>query len=160
MQSSRKDADISPLLFSECARDNCKTFRQRRDPLGWQHEFSQRDFTTMALRLRERIFWDRTNPFDMYGDHDNMFLMRYRFGRRSVADLSDELSFANARLSSTSPIIQLLLTLKILACGGFLIDTGNTFGLTKATVGWLFDRVVNVLAGRLHQSARRVQCEY
>ena len=124
----------------------------------------------MALRLRllhrrlfrrERIFRDRTNPFDMYSDHD-MF-MRYRFGKGDlwqICDvLSDELSFANARLGSTSPIIQLLLTLRILACGGFLLDTGDSFGLMKATVGRLFDRVVTVLAGRLHQSARRVKCE-
>ena len=124
----------------------------------------------MALRLRllhrrlfrrERLFRDRTNPFDMYSDHD-MF-MRYRFGKGDLWQicevLSDELSFANARLGSTSPIIQLLLTLRILACGGFLLDTGDSFGLTKATVGRLFDRVVTVLAGRLHQSARQVKRE-
>ena len=73
-----------------------------------------------------------------------------RFGLRPVSSYT---------LGSTSPIIQLLLTLRILACGGFLLDTGDSFGLTKATVGRLFDRVVTVLAGRLHQSARQVKRE-
>ena len=80
-------------------------------------------------------------------------LDRYRFGKTDLWKISNEmlggdLQFGNTRLGGAPAIVQLLITLRILACGGFQIDIGEMFNVTKATVGCLFHRVVGILARR------------
>ena len=115
----------------------------------------QIDFYERLFR-RERVFRDRTMPLDIYDERE--LVERYRFGRAHLmlicAALEAQLAFGAERLGGTPPIIQLLITLRILACGGFQLDAGDLFGLAKCTVGRLFHRVVGVLAARLRQSAR------
>ena len=60
-----------------------------------------------------------------------------------------ELEFDSTRLGGTTTIIQLMITLHILACVGFQIDIGDMFDVTKTTVGRPFHRKVGILAGRL-----------
>ena len=110
------------------------------------------DYGHRSLHRRERVFRERTNPFDMYDERE--MLDRYRFGKAdlwkiSAEMLGGELEFDSTRLGGTTTIIQLMITLCILACVGFQILIGDMFDVTKTTVGRPFHRKVGILAGRL-----------
>ena len=101
---------------------------------------------------REQVFRDRTNPFDKF--YEREMFERYRFGKDDLWKISDEmlggeLEFGSTRLGGTPDIVELLITLRILACGGFQLDIGDMFGITNATVGRLFHREVGIIAGRV-----------
>ena len=123
-------------------------------------------FAHRRLFRREQVFRDRTNPFDKFYERET--LEQYRFGKDDLWKISDEmlggeLEFGSTPLGGTPAIVQPLITLRMLACGGFQLDIGDMFGVTKATVGRLFHqatvgrlfhREVGIIARRLGQLAR------
>ena len=109
-------------------------------------------------RIRnERVFRDRTNPWELYDD--DAMLARYRFRRSDICVIVDALTaeLDYARLGGTPVYLQIFITLRILAAGCFQLDAGDLFGLSKPTVCRIFHRVVLALSRQLQMSARFVQ---
>ena len=105
---------------------------------------------------RERIFRDRTNPLDLYDDVDLM--SRFRFRRADILDLcdiiDDDIDHPLPRQGSLPSVMQLMIALRFYASGSFQEVVGDTFGVSKRTVGRVIERVSRALSGRLDEYVR------
>eukprot|EP00745_Piridium_sociabile_P032193 TRINITY_DN54078_c0_g1_i4.p1 TRINITY_DN54078_c0_g1~~TRINITY_DN54078_c0_g1_i4.p1 ORF type:complete len:286 (+),score=33.99 TRINITY_DN54078_c0_g1_i4:34-891(+) len=105
---------------------------------------------------RERVFRDRTNPFDIYDDVD--LFSRYRFRRADIIDLcdviADDIDHPLPRHGSLPPLSQLMIALRFYATGSMQIVVGDLFGVSKRTVGRIIDRVSKAFSVRLNEYVR------
>lgn len=96
---------------------------------------------------RERVFRDRTNPFDVYSD-DELY-QRFRFPRNiilTIVDLvSDDLAHPTVRNMSLPPLLQVLIGLRYYASGSYLRVIGDTFCVDISTVSRCVDNITNSL---------------
>ncbi len=98
----------------------------------------QMDFLALLARrnLREqRVYRDIQDPLDL---NDRKLINKYRFDRRSILDLSNELRNKLQRPTGRSHALevemQVCIGLRFLACGSFYAVTGDTLGVSKSTV--------------------------
>ncbi len=100
---------------------------------------------------RERVFRDRTNPFDLFDDID--FYERYRFDKASVHYLMEtfcpDLTNATQRSQPVPPPIQMCIALRYLASNSQEQVIGDTVGLHKSTVCCSLWRIVRLISFRL-----------
>ena len=75
---------------------------------------------------RERIFRDRSNPFDFM--HENLFIARYRFPKHVFTFLCSLLVSLQPSCRQSQPLpvsLQLCITLHFFAQGGYLSHAGD-----------------------------------
>lgn len=105
---------------------------------------------------RDRIFRDRTNPFDVYDDVD--LYSRFRFRRADILDLcnviEDDIDHPFQRKGSLTPLMQLMIALRFYASGCFQEVVGDLFGVDKSTVCRVINRVSRAFANRLNEYVR------
>lgn len=79
----------------------------------------------------ERVIRDRSNPLDIYNDEE--LIQRFRFCRRDIYELVEELSpdlqFVSDHNAALTPALQLLIALSVYANGAFQ----NTVGVHKSS---------------------------
>ena len=99
---------------------------------------------------RERIFRDRTNPLDSYGD--KRMHKYYRFTRNGVMRIIDILSPSlepNTNRSHSIPAdLQVFIALRFYATGCFYSSTAAHHGISEASVCRIVHRVTEVLVGK------------
>ena len=94
--------------------------------MAWRlvHEHMQR-----RLVRRERIFRDRTHPLEVYDDVE--LVERYRFRRADilwlVEEFGGELEYDCARRGGLSPLMQVMVALRVFAAGAFQLDVATEF---------------------------------
>ena len=97
---------------------------------------------------RQRIFRDRTSPFDIYDDVE--LFARFRFWREDIATLvdlfGDELEHPLPRGGSLPPLMQVLVALRFFASGAFQQTTGDLFNIYRRTVGRIIARFSSVFS--------------
>ena len=112
------------------------------------------DAARRGLR-RERVFRDRSHPFEMYDDVE--LFDRYRFRRDDIKDLvdlvGDDVSIST-RKGSLTTTLQILVALRFFACGSFQLVVGDLFGISKATVSRTVHRVAAAFARLLPRYVR------
>ncbi|KAL2102183.1 hypothetical protein ACEWY4_001351 [Coilia grayii] len=100
---------------------------------------------------RERVIRDRSNPLDIYNDEE--LIERFRFSRRDLFSLIDELSpdlhFTSDRNAALTPTLQVLLTLRFYANGAFQNTVGDMIGIHKSTACRVSRRVSLALCRHL-----------
>ena len=83
---------------------------------------------------RNRLFRDRLHPLDRYDDTE--LFCKFRFRRQDILDITDELQqlieLPN-RKGALPPVVQVLLTLRLYACGSFQDVCGELIGVHQAT---------------------------
>ncbi|GAB1861636.1 Nuclease HARBI1 isoform X2 [Camponotus japonicus] len=76
--------------------------------------------------------------------------MRFRLSKRSVLSvlqhIREELEFATNKNKAISPVIQLLLTLRVYATGLFLISAGDFSGVSTTSAHYIVHRVSAAIA--------------
>ena len=99
-------------------------------------DFVERFELVERLIRREQIVRDRLNP--MTFDNDVDFINRFRLSKDAVLNIlnniDDNLNSGIQRISSVSPLDQLLLTLRYYSTGNLLSVNGDLFGVHKCTV--------------------------
>lgn len=104
-----------------------------------------------ALR-RERVFRDRTNPFDVFSDTE--FKLRFRMSKASVNLIINEIRgiivHTTLRSKSISPEAQMFVFLRFLATGQFYTSVGDLHGVHASTVCRIIKRVGTALASLNH----------
>ena len=112
--------------------------------------FLQMFETRRAIR-RERVFRDRTNPFDSLEDTE--LYSRYRFRRNEllemVHEIKPEIEHRTRRNEAVSAENQFLTALRFYATGAFQELVGDSQGIHKSTVSRIISRVSSVLAKKL-----------
>ena len=87
-----------------------------------------------ALR-RERVLRDRTNPLDIYSEHE--LIERFRFGRNDIFELIEELSphlqHTTDRNAALSPALQVLIALRFFANRAFQNTMGDMINVHRTT---------------------------
>ena len=105
---------------------------------------------------RERIIRDRINPLDIYNDEE--LIERFRFCRRDLYELVDELSpdleFVSDHNAALPPTLQLLIALRFYANGAFQNTVGDMIGVHKSTACRAIRRVSLALSRRLPRYVR------
>lgn len=100
-------------------------------------------------RIPRRIR-DRSNPFELFDEDE--FRRRFRFRKESVHHIVNTVYVSNEttnRRGAPLPIIfQLLVFLRFLATGSFLMTIGDLFGIHKATVSRIVHRFARVFASK------------
>ena len=89
---------------------------------------------------------------EVYDDVE--LVQRYRFRRADILWLVDEfgeLEYDCARRGGLSPLMQVMVALRIFAAGAFQLDVADTFGVAKPTVCRTVHRVATVMALRIRQ---------
>ena len=104
------------------------------------------------FRPDRRVGMDRSNPLNDFDDIN--FRDCFRMYKATAADI---ISLLETRLSSDSfrgmpipPSLQVLITLRFLACGTFHRETGDLCGVSEPTVCKMVHKVCKA-EGRLHQ---------
>ncbi|XP_071652349.1 putative nuclease HARBI1 isoform X1 [Temnothorax longispinosus] len=99
------------------------------------------------IRRRKR-FKHRINYLEELDDIE--FIMRFRISKRSVLSvlqhIREELEFATNKNKAISPMIQLLLTLRVYATGSFLISAGDFSGVSTTSAHYIVHRVSRAIA--------------
>lgn len=112
--------------------------RHQRRQLGWN-----------------RIFRDRTNPFDKFDDVE--LFTKFRFRRHDILAITDDLHVdidIPTRKGSLTPLLQVMVALRFYACGCFQDVCGELIGIDQSTVSRTIPRVTNALLRQLHQSVK------
>ena len=90
---------------------------------------------------------------EVYDDIE--LVQRYRFRRADILWLVDEfggeLEYDCARRGGLSPLMQVMVALRIFAAGALQLDVADTFGVAKPTVCRTVHRVATVMALRIRQ---------
>lgn len=90
----------------------------------------------LAENGSERLFRDRSNPFDHFSEVE--FRQRYRLSKdctfNLINNLRDNIKRNTSRSKSVSPELQVLVFLKFLASGQFYNSIGDLHGINSATV--------------------------
>ncbi len=102
---------------------------------------------------QERIFRERTNPFDVYNDVE--FYARFRLIRSVVVDLvnlvRDRLEHLTARNSMVPELLQVLVALRYYATGSHLRVIGDTFGIHISTTSRIVQNVTSAIIEHLDE---------
>ena len=97
------------------------------------------------LRMN-RIFRDRTHPFEAFDD-EKLF-RKFRFRRHDIIGITDDIerdiNIAN-RSGSLTPLLQVLVTLRYYASGSFQDVCGELIGIDQSTVSRTVTRVTVAL---------------
>lgn len=98
---------------------------------------------------KERLFRDRTNPFDTFSDDE--FRTRYRLSKNTTHHLIDEvrntLRRGTMRSRPVAPEIQVLIFLRFLATGQFYTSLGDLHdGVNSGTVCRIIQNVSSSIA--------------
>lgn len=100
-----------------------------------------------ALR-RERVFRDRSNPFDSFSDTE--FRMRYRLSKNCTNNLINDIRIhidpPTHRSNAASAEQQVLIFLRFLATGQFYNTVGDLHGFSSSTVCRIIRRLSNTIA--------------
>lgn len=84
---------------------------------------------------RERVIRDRSNPLDIYNDEE--LIQRFRFCRRDIHELVEELSpdlqFVSDHNAALTPALQLLIALRFYANGAFQNTVGDMINVHKSS---------------------------
>lgn len=100
-----------------------------------------------ALR-RERVFRDRSNPFDCYNERN--FRLRYRLTmpcvKLLISRIRANIEYPTNRSSAVSPELQTFVFLRFLATDQFYHEVGDIHGLSPSTVCRIIVRMSNVIA--------------
>ena len=100
------------------------------------------------INRSERIFKDRTNPFDLYDE--NTFRQKNRLSKGLVVNLTsllkDELESITNRNNPLPPLYQILLALRFYATGTFQSVIGDVMHVSQPTVCKTVHRVSRALA--------------
>lgn len=103
----------------------------------------------------ERVIRDRSNPLDIYNDEE--LIQRFRFCRRDIYELVEELSpdlqFVSDHNAALTPALQLLIALRFYANGAFQNTVGDMINVHKSTACRAIRRVSLALSRRLPRSA-------
>ena len=101
--------------------------------------------------VQNRVFRDRSHPFDKYNDLG--LYGKFRFTREVIVDntgeVADLLQLANRR-GALSPILQVLLRLRFYATGSFQYVCGELVGVSQSTASKTFTRVTKALLQTVH----------
>lgn len=96
----------------------------------------------------ERVFRDRTNPFDLYSPE--AFRLRYRLKKETTQQLIEEvranLVSETQRNKAISPELQVLVFLRFLASSQFYNSVGDLHGISSSSVCRILKRVSDVVA--------------
>uniref|UniRef100_A0A8W8J8F9 Putative nuclease HARBI1 n=1 Tax=Magallana gigas TaxID=29159 RepID=A0A8W8J8F9_MAGGI len=118
-----------------------------------EHYFDEIDQIYLVERLirRERIVRDRTNPFLNYSEEE--FIDRFRLRKECVLELLNEigehLEPKQTKVSSISPLNQLLIALRFYGTGCFIRVCGDLFGVhEESSVSRIVKRVSSALTSR------------
>ncbi|XP_041347232.1 uncharacterized protein LOC121367166, partial [Gigantopelta aegis] len=98
------------------------------------------------LLRRNRIFRDRTHPFDVFDD--DVIFAKFRFRRQEILAITDDISvdiLLSKRMGSLTPLLQVLITLRYFASGSFQDVCGELIGVDQSTVSRTVTRVTDVL---------------
>lgn len=102
----------------------------------------------MRLR-RNRIFRDRTHPFEKFDDVE--IVRKFRFRRREILDLTNlierDITMTN-RKGTLTPLLQVLVTLRYYASSSFQDVCGELIGIDQSTVSRVVSRVTDALCRR------------
>lgn len=100
-----------------------------------------------ALR-RDRVFRDRSNPYDCYTDVE--FKTRYRFTKASTLLLTNlirtQIVHPTHRNHSLSPEMQVLMCLRYCATSSFQLVCGDLFAVSKATACIVINTILRSIA--------------
>lgn len=100
-----------------------------------------------ALR-RERVFRERSNPFD--ANSNEQFRQRYRLSKESALRLnellSERLECATNRSNSVSSQLKIFVFLRFLSTGGFYSAVGDLHGISKETTYRIVKQVACAVA--------------
>ena len=99
------------------------------------------------LLRRNRIFRDRTHPFEVFDDEK--VLRKFRLHRQSILDLTDtvrhDLEHPLVRRGALTPVLQVLLTLRFYATGTFQDVIADLIGVDTSTASRTISRVTDAL---------------
>lgn len=111
------------------------------------HVFMQRSLA------RQRVFRDRRNPFEIYDDQE--LYERFRFDRRAIFTIVDlvreEMARKTRRSCAVSVELQVLVALKFLASGTFLISCGDIIHVHVSTASRIVRAFVLAILKHLHR---------
>ena len=97
---------------------------------------------------RERVFRDRSNPFDIYGETE--FTIRYRLSKSTahllIEEIRPQLQRQTRRNHAITPEEQVFAFLRFLASGNFYTSIGDLHGLSKASVCRIVKHVSDSIA--------------
>ncbi|XP_049432777.1 putative nuclease HARBI1 [Epinephelus fuscoguttatus] len=100
---------------------------------------------------REKVIRDRSNPLDIYNDEE--LIERFRFGRRDLFELTEELSpdlrFVSGRNAALPLALQLLIALRFYGNGAFQNTVGDMISVHKSTACRAIRRLSLALSRRL-----------
>ncbi|XP_063955828.1 putative nuclease HARBI1 [Lytechinus pictus] len=103
-----------------------------------------------AALHRERVFRDRSNPFELYDDRD-MF-RKYRFTRDGVSFIidyiGDELKHNTKRSNALTPALQIFVALRFYATGSVLDSSATIHGCSRSTASRVIRRVTLALCSK------------
>ena len=105
------------------------------------------------LRRRgpDRILYDHQNPLERYPP--SQFRDRYRFWPDTVVYfchiLAPRLERPTERSNALPVILQVCTTLRFLACGSFLLTTGDCDGMSKSSVSRVLNAALPLICGLL-----------
>ena len=104
---------------------------------------------------RNRIFRDRTNPFDVFTD-DEIF-RKFRFHRQEIIVITDSIAGEieiSSRRGTLPPLFQVLISLRFYASGSFQDMVGELIGVNQSTVSRTITRVTDALLRHFPQWVR------
>ncbi|XP_041349233.1 putative nuclease HARBI1 [Gigantopelta aegis] len=107
------------------------------------------------LLRRNRIFRDRTHPFDVFDD--DVIFAKFRFRRQEILAITDDISvdiLLSKRMGSLTPLLQVLITLRYFASGSFQDVCGELIGVDQSTVSRTVTRVTDVLLRQVPNHVR------
>ena len=107
------------------------------------------------LLRRNRIFRDRTHPFETFDD-ETVF-KKFRFRRQDTVTTTDIIErdiTASNRTGSLTPLLQVLVTLRYFDSGAFQDICGELIGVNQLTVSSAVTRVTDALLRQVPYNAK------
>ena len=99
---------------------------------------------------RERVFHDRTNPMELFDEHD--FYERFRFTKAGVTYLcnllQDDLSPVCSRSHAISLPMKICTALRFCATGSFQMLVGDTNSISQPSVSRIVNQFITAMAGK------------
>ena len=106
------------------------------------------------LRMN-RIFRDRSHPFEAF--NDEKLFRKFRFRRQDIIAITDDIERdinIASRSGSLSPLLQVLVTLRYYASGSFLDVCGELLGIDQSTVSRTVIQITEAFLRQVHNHVR------
>lgn len=100
---------------------------------------------------KQRVFRDRSNPFDIYNDHE--FYQRFRFDKESVNFLCERFGTFCESKTYCHPLpkeVKILITLRFMASNSLQQVVGDLFGCSQSTICTTIWQVLKVIAHEIN----------